>query len=164
MCENAHVMRYRVCYGDTDRMGRVYYANYLVFAERARTEYLRDAGYPYLAVEADGLAMPVRQCHVRYHAPAFYDDELELRSRAVARTHAAVTVETVVIRPPEDATLAVISVELACVDQERGRPQPLSERLLDALGRYAAPSWERKTPKNFKKLSRIPFILKETGR
>jgi len=140
-------MRYRVCYGDTDRMGRVYYANYLVFAERARTEYLRDAGYPYRDVENDGLALPVRQCHVRYHAPALYDDELEFHTRAVERTHATVTVETAVIRPPEDAVLAVARVELACVDRDSGRPQPIPERLLEALGRFAAPGWDqRKRP------------------
>ncbi len=72
-------VRYRVPYADTDQMRLVYYANYLVYFEMARNELLRAAGFPYREVEARGYALPVLEAHVRYHAAAHYDDELDIR-------------------------------------------------------------------------------------
>jgi len=74
----AHV-RYRVPYADTDQMRVVYYGNYLVYFEMARNELLRQAGIPYREIEDRGLALPVLEAHVQYHAAARYDDELDIR-------------------------------------------------------------------------------------
>ena len=71
---------YRVPYADTDQMGVVYYANYLEYFERSRTELLRSAGLPYSELERLGLFLPVSEAHCRYLAPARYDDLLTLRS------------------------------------------------------------------------------------
>ena len=71
---------YRVPYADTDQMGVVYYANYLEYFERSRTELLRSAGLPYSELERLGLFLPVSEAHCRYLAPAHYDDLLTLRS------------------------------------------------------------------------------------
>jgi acyl-CoA thioester hydrolase len=77
--ENRH--RFRVIYGDTDRMGVVYYATYFRFFEAGRNELLRYAGVAYLRVEEEeGLMLPVAEATARYRAPAGYDDELELRT------------------------------------------------------------------------------------
>ena len=54
---------YRVCYGDTDKMGVVYYANYFEFFERGRTEMLRSAGFPYSRLEELGLFLPVTEAN-----------------------------------------------------------------------------------------------------
>jgi len=66
----------RVIYGDTDKMGIVYYANYLRFFEGARATWLRQHGRSYAEIEAEGLALPVAEAHASYRAPARYDEEL----------------------------------------------------------------------------------------
>lgn len=71
-------LTYEVPYADTDRMGIVYYANYLVFFERARTRLLNDLGYPYTRLEAEGVGLPVVAAHVDYQNPATYGDILDI--------------------------------------------------------------------------------------
>src|SRR5262245_28192662 len=70
----------RVRYADTDQMGVVYYANYLVWFEVARTEWLREGGWSYREMEADGISLPVIEAHCEYRQPARYDDEIEIRT------------------------------------------------------------------------------------
>lgn len=81
---------FRVRYAETDRMGVVYHANYLVWCEVGRTEYIRTVGVSYAELEARGLMLAVADASVRYHAPARYDDVIrvettltELRSRTI---------------------------------------------------------------------------------
>ena len=74
-------LAYRVPYADTDQMGVVYYANYLVYFERARNEVLRAAGFPYRKLEAMGYALPVLEAQVAYRRAARYDDELTISGR-----------------------------------------------------------------------------------
>ena len=71
-------IQYRVPYADTDQMHVVYYANYLAYFERARNELLRRSGTSYRELEAMGFALPVAEAHVDYHAPATYDDMLDI--------------------------------------------------------------------------------------
>jgi len=71
----------RVRYAETDAMGVAYHANYLVWFEVGRTALLEELGYPYAQLEADGIILPVAECHVRYRVPARYDDILLVRSR-----------------------------------------------------------------------------------
>lgn len=71
-------MAYRVPYADTDQMGVVYYANYLVLFERARNEMLRAYGLTYRELEQLGVALPVVEAAVEYHSPSHYDDLLEI--------------------------------------------------------------------------------------
>ncbi len=77
----AEPITYRVIYGDTDRAGVVYYANYLRFFEMGRTEWMRSMLHtPYSELEKSGVLFPVVEAHVRYKAPAGYDDLLEIRT------------------------------------------------------------------------------------
>ena len=77
--ERAIRMEYRVPYADTDMMGYVYYGNYLTLFERSRNELMRASGFTYARMETEGGAMlPVVEAHVDYHAPARYDDLLEI--------------------------------------------------------------------------------------
>lgn len=71
-------MPYRVPYADTDQMGVVYYANYLVYFERVRNEVLRNCGLPYKEMEALGIFLPVIEAHCQYRMPAGYDDALDI--------------------------------------------------------------------------------------
>jgi len=71
-------IKYRVPYADTDQMGVVYYANYLVYFERLRSELLREAGKAYPQIEAEGIILPVTEAHCNYYYPARYDDLLTI--------------------------------------------------------------------------------------
>jgi len=82
----ARKTRVRVRYADTDQMGVAYYANYLIWFEVARTEWLRDGGWSYREMEADGIALPVIEAHCEYRQPARYDDEIEIRTVATVLT------------------------------------------------------------------------------
>ena len=70
--EHAHAVRVR--YADSDQMGVAYYANYLVWFEVGRTEWLRSRGYTYRALESEGVFLPVTEAACRYLAPSRYDD------------------------------------------------------------------------------------------
>jgi acyl-CoA thioester hydrolase len=71
----------RIAYADTDRMGVVYYANYLVLFERGRTEFLRNLGLRYRDMEEkQRIFMPVMEAHCEYMAPARYDDLIRVRT------------------------------------------------------------------------------------
>ena len=71
-------LQYRVPYADTDQMRVVYYGNYLTYFERGRNELLRACGMTYREMENTGIALPVLEAQVHYHAPATYDDLLDI--------------------------------------------------------------------------------------
>ena len=81
----------RVRYAETDAMGVVYYANYLVWFEVGRCDFLRSQGCSYRDLEAEGLHLPVIEAHCEYHRPTRYDDELAIRT--VGRLLSPVRVE-----------------------------------------------------------------------
>jgi acyl-CoA thioester hydrolase len=122
----------RVYYEDTDAGGVVYYANYLKYLERARTELLRGLGFEQhqLAGEA-GLAFAVRSLSVEYLKPARLDDLLEVATRIEALGRAQVTFAQSVVRAEE--TLLTATVRVACLDLVRGKatamPQSLHQKL-----------------------------------
>lgn len=116
----AHRLPVRVYYEDTDAGGVVYHANYLRFAERARTEYLRAAGVDQRTLrDRDGVLFAVRRCEIDYLQPARLDDCLDVVSRIVALRGASVSMHQTVMRAAE--ILAQLSVRVACVDGA-GRP------------------------------------------
>ncbi len=69
---------YRVPYADTDQMSVVYYANYLVYFERARNELMREAGFTYFELESLGYMLPIKEAHCDYFSPSHYDDLLTI--------------------------------------------------------------------------------------
>ena len=128
---DAHIFPLRVYYEDTDAVGIVYYANYLRFAERARTEYLRSVGADHQTLLAeDGIAFTVRQCSVDYMSPAFLDDPLEVHTRFLEVRGASLRAEQVVKRKTDE--LASLNVRLACVGDD-GRPRRMPTALRSAL-------------------------------
>ncbi|MGB0682494.1 MAG: tol-pal system-associated acyl-CoA thioesterase [Magnetovibrionaceae bacterium] len=131
-----HNFATRVYYEDTDAAGIVYYANYLRFAERARSEMLRVQGVESRRLmETDGVALAVRRCAVDYRLPAKLDDLLEVQSRLVDVKGAKVAARQDVWRGEEH--LVGIDITLACIDGD-GRPRripgPLRQILNDLLG------------------------------
>ena len=83
MITSRSISRVRVRYAETDTMGVVYYANYLVWFEVARTDLLRHSGWSYREMEVEGFSLPVIEAHCEYKQPARYDDEVEVRSGGV---------------------------------------------------------------------------------
>lgn len=70
----------RVRYGETDRMGYAYYGYYTLYYEQGRTEWLRKTGLSYREMEDSGILLPVADMHVKYNAPAQYDELLKVRT------------------------------------------------------------------------------------
>ena len=131
MAGSVHVYPVRVYYEDTDVGGVVYYANYLKFAERARTEMLRLIGFPHAEmIERDGCAFAVRRCEADYIRPARFDDSLEVHTDSIDMEAASLWLDQRVKRDGDD--LAVLRVRLACIGQN-GKPARLPARLRTAL-------------------------------
>src|SRR5436190_22267767 len=86
-------------------MGVVYHANYFVWFEVGRTDLLRNSGWTYREMEADGLSLPVIEAHAEYKQPARYDDELEIRVEAARISPARVAFKYEVVRPADSHTL-----------------------------------------------------------
>ena len=107
---------YRVPYADTDQMGVVYYANYLEYFERSRTEMLRSVGLPYSVLEEQGILLPVIEAHCDYHSFAKYDDLLTFRSYVESHTRVKLKVCTEVYR--ESELLVKGYVILGCVNRD----------------------------------------------
>jgi acyl-CoA thioester hydrolase len=116
----------RVRYAETDRMGLLHHANYLIYFEQARTELLRQLGMTYRDLEDQGFLLVLTKFEVRYKSPARYDDVLTIRT-TVERTTAVRIDHRYEVRC-DGRLVAEASSTLACVNRE-GRPQVLPERL-----------------------------------
>lgn len=110
----------RVYYEDTDAAGIVYYANYLRFCERARTEWLRAIGFEQQRLRSEsGLVFVVKSVHAEYMSPALLDDALVLRSVIESLGRASIAFRQRVMR--DDTCLFDARIVIACVDQARNR-------------------------------------------
>ena len=116
----------RVRYAETDRMGLLHHANYLIYFEQARTELLRQMGRSYKDLEDQGYFLVLVKVEVRYRQPARYDDLLTLRTTVTRATPVRIEHRYEVLR--DGQLLAEGSSTLACVDRE-GRLQALPEWL-----------------------------------
>ncbi len=127
-----HLFALRVYYEDTDLAGIVYYANYLKFIERARSEWVRALGIDQGRLRAiEGVVFAVRRVEADYLRSAKFDDELVVETRLRALSGARIVLEQVVVRGP--ARLFVAVVTLVCLT-EAG----VAVRLPDALRRALA--------------------------
>lgn len=109
----------RVYHEDTDSGGVVYYANYLKFMERARTEWLRARGFEQDALLRDrGLLFAVRRLDVDYRRPARFNDQLEVVSRVAATGGASLTFAQTIRRAGSSEWLCDARVKVACIDAE----------------------------------------------
>lgn len=116
----------RVRYAETDRMGLLHHANYLIYFEQARTELLRQIGMTYKDLEDQGYLLVLTKFEVRYKSPARYDDMLTIRTTVVRTTAVRIDHRYEVLC--EGRLVAEASSTLACVNRE-GRPQVLPESL-----------------------------------
>lgn len=126
-----HIHNIRVYFEDTDAAGIVYYANYLKFAERARTEMLREFGLHHsLMLQQDRQAFVVRQCTLDYLHPGFLDDCLIVHTAVTELRHMTVTMQQEIMK--EEKTLVQMSVKLACINAQK-KPTQIPEAFTNAL-------------------------------
>lgn len=127
-----HSTDIRVIYGDTDRMGVVYYANYLRYFEAARNEYFRARGGRYRDMEQEGVMLPVIEAGVRYRAPARYDDLLRVDIAITEIRRVSLRFGYRVRRAEDSEVLAEGHTVHACVDREH-RPVRLPDHVRSLL-------------------------------
>ncbi len=135
ICPNTslYTLPIRVYYEDTDAGGVVYYANYLKFMERARTEWLRDAGFEQDDLrEQENIIFVVRSVNIEYLRPALFNQQLcvTVDVSDVGRTH--ITCQQQVLTTSNDV-VAEATVGLVCVDAQRFRPKRLPESILGVV-------------------------------
>ena len=127
-----HEIRTRVRYQETDQMGIVYYANFFVYFEMGRTEYLRDLGLPYSELEKEHIYFPVTEAHCRFRSPAHYDDLLVIQTWISELKHATVGFSHKVIREGDNKLIVEGFTKLACLNVSR-KPTSMPEKLKKLL-------------------------------
>ena len=130
-------MEIRVYYEDTDSGGVVYYASYLRFMERARTEFFRRRGLEPAAWDGEGGLFMVARAEVDYRAPGRYDDLLEVDTRVCGLRRAGFTFRHEIRRKGTGELLVEGRIRMACVGPD-GRPRRLGERVRKVLGEALA--------------------------
>lgn len=127
-----NVTNYRVIYGDTDQMGVVYYANYLRWFEKGRSEFLRQIGLPYAVIEQRGFHFPVTEVTCRYTNSARYDDDISIETEITELGRASLSFAYRIALQSNDDLLATGSTKHACIDQA-GKVTRIPRILVDAL-------------------------------
>lgn len=129
-----HRFPIRVYFEDTDAGGIAYHARYLHWAERARTESLRDIGLPHsLMIESYGCFLVVRRVNVLYERPARLDQALVVETRLLAKRGASLSLRQDVCDATGAGRLARLDVDLVCVRADGLRPKPIPEPWATAL-------------------------------
>ena len=128
----ASVTRLRVRYAETDKMGVVYYANYFVWFEVARTDLLRALGWSYREMEHAGVSLPVIDARCEYKRPAKYDDEIDVRTTGRMLSPIRMQFDYEVVRAADGVVAAVGHTVHAALDQA-GRPCRLPKRVAEVF-------------------------------
>lgn len=117
-------LEFRVRYAETDQMGVVYHANYLVWCEVGRTEFIRTLGMSYAEMERRGIGLAVSDLTMRYHAPARYDDMVRVTTTLAAVRSRAITFDYLITRSESGDRLVSAQTTLVALDPS-GRPVSL---------------------------------------
>jgi acyl-CoA thioester hydrolase len=129
-------VEFRVRYAETDQMGVVYHANYLVWCEMGRTDLIRRIGTSYADIEKQGIALAVVDASLRYHAPARYEDVIRVRTVLVEARSRSVTFDYTIENAATGLLLVTARTKLASINGE-GRlvamPQHLRQSLESAV-------------------------------
>ena len=141
----AHRYPLRVYFEDTDAGGMAYHANYLRWAERARTESLRAMGLPHqMLMEDHNSILVVRRIEVEYWRPARLDDAIVVETRVVTVRGVTLLLDQRMLPGEGEAEgpLAALRVELACIDRHSLRPKRIPEPWRSALDAKSAAGGE----------------------
>lgn len=113
-----HETSFHVRYAETDQMGLVHHAAYIVWFEEGRSDYMRALGSGYDDFEAAGLALPVVECYARYVAAARYDQLITVRTRIDERKSRRLTFSYEIVDPERDTVLVTGYTRHVCVDHD----------------------------------------------
>ena len=127
----------RVRYAETDAQAVVYHANFLVYFEVGRTDWVVRAGYPYRRMEEEGFALVIAEAQLRFLGPAHYDDPLIVETRLSELRTRSCTFHYRVLREGEEDPLVAGWTALVCLGEGR-RAVPIPERVARALRKAAA--------------------------
>ena len=133
-----NITSYRVIYGDTDQMGIVYYANYLRWFEKGRSEFLRQIGLPYTQIESRGYYFPVTEVSCRYFKSVRYDDVITIATQLKSFGRAMLHFEYRICMESETTSLALGWTKHACVNAD-GRITRIPEAFARLLSQALAP-------------------------
>lgn len=123
----------RVYYEDTDHGGVVYYANYLKFMERGRTEFLRTLGIELDVIDADfAVQFAVTEAHVRYRMPARFNDLLDVHTSLIELTGARLAFSQQICHGDSGKELCTATIRLACINRD-GKPSRIPSTLSQTL-------------------------------
>ncbi|OOZ36116.1 tol-pal system-associated acyl-CoA thioesterase [Solemya velesiana gill symbiont] len=124
----------RVYYEDTDSGGVVYYANYLKFMERARTEWLRSLGFEQdELIEQQGVIFAVRKVEVGFKSPARFNEALSVSAKITSRGKASLVFQQDITRDADGKLLCSGEVKIACLDAERFRPASIPQEIITVI-------------------------------
>ncbi|WP_335337186.1 tol-pal system-associated acyl-CoA thioesterase [Sedimenticola thiotaurini] len=124
----------RVYYEDTDSGGVVYYANYLKFMERARTEWLRQLGFEQDELrEKEGVLFAVRRAGVDFRSPARFNDALQVSVQLISRGKASLVFRQDVRLAVDGRVLCHGEIKIACLDAASFRPVPIPQALFSVI-------------------------------
>jgi acyl-CoA thioester hydrolase len=126
------ILTTRVRYKETDKMGRVYHANYFVWFDMARTEYLREAGVSYKEMEEQGVFFVVADTSCKYKAGLEFDDWVEIETNVREIRNASVSFEYSVHNKTTRVLIANASTTLAAVDKN-GKVVPIPAQIKEKL-------------------------------
>lgn len=129
-----HQLLIRVYYEDTDAGGIVYYANYLKFLERARTEWLRDLGFEQDKLLEQSIGFVVKRVEMDNHGPARFNQLLSIETKIILLKRASMVFEQT-IKNADNQTLVSAQIRVACVDLDRMKPIAIPEKLLGEISR-----------------------------
>jgi len=135
MSKSVHSWPIRIYYEDTDLMGVVYYANYLKFFERARTEFLRTKGVEQSTlIEQDAVMFAVRQAKVDYLKPALFEDLLEVETEIIKQKGASFTFQQTICRAEsKHEIICKATIKVACLDSNTMAVKAIPKNLLEQL-------------------------------
>lgn len=132
--ENEFLWPVRVYYEDTDSGGVVYYANYLKFMERARTEMLRSFGFEQDQLIKDlGVIFAVHSLSAQYKKPAVFNDELIVKTKISHCGRASFDFSQSVIRASDEALLCLAEIKVACINAEKFTAMVIPEMMLSKI-------------------------------
>ena len=116
MTDSSYSIEFRVRYGETDRMGVVYHAEYLAWCEMGRTEYIRSLGMSYAEMEQRGVPLVVAEASIRYLAPARYDDTIRVSTVMSRLGSRGLTFDYLITNAHSGQRLASASTTLVALD------------------------------------------------
>ena len=137
MTERVGLVDLRVRYAETDQMGVVYHANYLIWCEIGRTDFIRSGGTSYAELERAGVTLAVADASLRYHAPARYDDRIRVETRLSELRSRTITFDYLVVNADSGERLVTARTVLISLDSS-GRPRALPPEVRDLLARAVA--------------------------